>query len=643
MIGAIAGDVLGSWYEANVVEGMDFPLFMKLSRITDDSVMTAAVAEALLIHGSDVSPGDFAAAMRDWGARYPDAGYGGNFRRWLTNPSQGPYNSWGNGSAMRVAPAGWLGAHAEEVLELARRSAEVSHNHIEGIKGAQAVALAVFLARQGDGRESLKREIHSRFGYDLNRTIDEIRPHYNFEISCQKSVPEAIIAALESKDFEDAVRLAISLGGDADTQGAIAGSIAEAIYGGVPEHLLAFVLPRLPWDILSLAHSFYQCYGSREMADILQSEISQRLPSDADALYSRRDRYQILLHGETRDEIQAFAEDLQAGKTQAGTRLARSLEDLPVKRWNWQWLLGSLMNSKEPCIFAESGVRGDGSDWTIRELRILGRIGMAVPVTVFDDGRHHAPDIHDNVFPATLLYIPGPLFAGGRGEPPEWNLVRRESRELDPSEYYHAIELRLLPALKYASAMAASRGVKALITVPGIGCGQFAGPFGAILPGLLEESISKLLNAYHGELPGIRALWFDPYSSGDDRRTEFGHISYLVRPLRRSSHPVPQLSHPSRFSEEHLDLSDCELFSVVAWDHVSWPGNDFWEGARSTDDGVKAAATDSMFALSGVRGRYDRGRNAYSPPGRYSRWSQIVREQRLEIRVTDNVMLISPS
>jgi len=229
MIGAIAGDIVGSVYEHRTVKTKHFLMFDPWDRFTDDTLLSCAVAYAIL---SDCS---YQVALRAIGRRYPNAGYGGAFRRWLFSHQPEPYNSWGNGSAMRVSPVGWAFDTAEEVLKQAQLSAEVTHNHPEGIKGAQAVALAVFLARSGRSKEQIRQEITGRFGYDLSRSVEMIRPTYRFHVSCQGSVPEAIIAFLDSISYEDAVRNAISLGGDSDTLACITGGIAEAFYGSVPE------------------------------------------------------------------------------------------------------------------------------------------------------------------------------------------------------------------------------------------------------------------------------------------------------------------------------------------------------------------------------------------------------------------------
>lgn len=241
MYGAVLGDIVGSPYEfdCNNYKAKDFPLFSRRSEFTDDTVMTLAVAKALLdTRGQDDGAVKTALVweMRRLGRAYPGKGYGARFNRWLYEENPQPYHSYGNGSAMRVSPAAWLAEDMTEVQRLARLTAEVTHDHPEGIRGAQAAAAAIFLARIGCGKAEIKAHVEREFGYDLSRTCDEIRPTYRHVESCQETVPQAITAFLESTDFEDALRMAVSLGGDSDTLAAITGSIAEAFYG-VPENL----------------------------------------------------------------------------------------------------------------------------------------------------------------------------------------------------------------------------------------------------------------------------------------------------------------------------------------------------------------------------------------------------------------------
>lgn len=233
MIGAVIGDIVGSVYEWNNIKTKEFPLFQDKCFFTDDTVMTIAVAEGLMNGGEK---DDFIDAMKKYGRMYPDAGYGRRFGSWLLTDSREPYHSWGNGAAMRTAAVGWWFDSLEETQAMAALAAGVTHDHPEGIKGAVSAAAAIFLARTGHGRAEIKEYVERKFGYDLNQTLDEIRPGYRFSERCQDTVPQAMIAFLESTDFEDAIRSAISLGGDSDTLAAITGGIAEAAYG-VPREL----------------------------------------------------------------------------------------------------------------------------------------------------------------------------------------------------------------------------------------------------------------------------------------------------------------------------------------------------------------------------------------------------------------------
>ena len=250
MLGAIVGDIVGSIYERRNIKTKDFPLFGSRCSFTDDTVMTCAVAEAVMNGGKRE---DFIKAMKKYGRLYPDVGYGGKFRAWLFSDGSAPYGSFGNGSAMRVSPCAWA-AECDSVSkaelpdrcrDLARLSAEVTHNHPEGLKGAMATADAIFLCRcyfgdssmeSSEKKRLIKEHIEREYGYDLSKTLDEIRPSYRFDVSCQGSVPQAITAFLESTDFEDAIRNAISIGGDSDTIAAITGSMAEAAYG-IPDRI----------------------------------------------------------------------------------------------------------------------------------------------------------------------------------------------------------------------------------------------------------------------------------------------------------------------------------------------------------------------------------------------------------------------
>ena len=254
MLGAIAGDVIGQVYEFDSIKTTDFPLFKVESTFTDDTVLTVAVADVIM-HG-----GDYTRVFKEYFERYPGRSYGGMFHSWASSAETEPYNSFGNGSAMRVSPVGFAFDSLEEVLAEAKRSAEVTHNHPEGIKGAQAVAGAIFLARTGKTKGEIKRYIEEQFSYDLGEPLDEIRPYYTFDVTCQGSVPQSFIAFLESSDFEDAVRKAVSLGGDSDTMACITGGIAQAFYGGVPNHIADEALARLDDGLRSMETDFMNRY-----------------------------------------------------------------------------------------------------------------------------------------------------------------------------------------------------------------------------------------------------------------------------------------------------------------------------------------------------------------------------------------------
>lgn len=263
MLGAIIGDTVGSVYEFNNIKTMNFPLFSPESNYTDDSIMTMAVADWLLkdpTHGMDALEASFISFARKYPC--PMGGYGGGFNRWLFFPEElgdyesrdfkpgtrHPYNSWGNGSAMRASANGWMFDTLEETERVAGLSAAITHNHPEGIKGAQSTAAAIFMARNGSSKEEIRSYITEKYGYNLNRTCDEIRPVYGWDGSCQGTVPEAMVAFFDSTDFESAIRLAVSLGGDSDTLACITGGIAEAFYKEIPDDIALTEWNLLPED-----------------------------------------------------------------------------------------------------------------------------------------------------------------------------------------------------------------------------------------------------------------------------------------------------------------------------------------------------------------------------------------------------------
>ena len=303
MYGAILGDIIGSPFEFDRGDKTkDFELFSRECSFTDDSVMTIAVGEALLAVGKDASLKEIeeavASNMQDWGKRYPNAGYGGRFRHWLRERNPRPYGSFGNGSAMRVSAAGWLYDSIERTREVAKATANVTHNHPEGIKGAEATASAIFLARNRASKEEIKTYIEKEFHYNLDKTLDEIRPGYRMDETCQRTVPEAIIAFLEADGFEDAVRNAVSLGGDTDTLGAITGSIAEAYYG-IPAILIAECRARIDEGLMTDILDEFDYVLGRNMKDSIEDKFempeNHMIETAINQYYIQQDKDRMLL------------------------------------------------------------------------------------------------------------------------------------------------------------------------------------------------------------------------------------------------------------------------------------------------------------------------------------------------------------
>jgi ADP-ribosylglycohydrolase len=258
MLGAIAGDVIGSVYEWHNIKTKDFPLLVDNCVFTDDSILTVALADAIL-SGASYGP-----VMKAYYKRYPHAAYGGGFHRWARSGNMAPYNSWGNGAAMRISPAAYAYGTLEDVLRQARLFTAVTHDHPEGIKGGQATAAAIFIGRTGGSKADIRNYVQQNFGYDLGRTVDAIRPDYEFDESCQGTVPEALTCFLESTDFEDAIRNAISLGGDSDTLACITGAVAEGFYGAIPAHIAKPVLQKLDKNLHDITSRFMQTYVRHE-------------------------------------------------------------------------------------------------------------------------------------------------------------------------------------------------------------------------------------------------------------------------------------------------------------------------------------------------------------------------------------------
>lgn len=331
-------------------------------------------------------------------------------------------------------------------------------------------------------------------------------------------------------------------------------------------------------------------------------------------------RYDILIPDETRIRLADYEKALRSGEAEPGTRLADS-------RSGADEFLTALLRTKLPQIFAESAVAGDGSDWNLTELGLLGDISVAMEVTVFDDGRHSGPDVFKEPRTAGLVFVPGALLrSGGRGKPADWDEVVDQRGRIDPDAYDALYTRRLLPGFHWIEERASALGQPAMVTLPGLGCGQFAGPFRGKLGAELDRALRRFLDQRGNEFPHIRTVIYDPYNECMPDRAVHGGIDFRVRPLTTGG--KPQLSPAGDHADGEDDrgqLACCSLFSFVAWDHVSWPGNDFYGGARATDDGVKAAATNTMAVVTGVSGHYSAARTAYLPPEPYTTWGELVR------------------
>jgi hypothetical protein len=335
--------------------------------------------------------------------------------------------------------------------------------------------------------------------------------------------------------------------------------------------------------------------------------------------------YTILVPSETLRRADKLLAELRLDRSRAGGYLQEILAAAPVEFVAPLDLLALLFDTRRPQIFAESEVAGDGSDWSLTELSLLGDVSVAVPVTIFDNGAHRHAAVHATPFKGMLVFTAGALLDNGHGHTPaDWSEVVGSDSRVNPDGLLSLYRRRLVPVLRHIDAHAASRR-SALVTVPGIGCGQFAGPFHGQLAPLLEAVLRQLLHDHGKEWPNIRAIHFDPYSQGSNSREQIHGILFQVRPSRAAGNqPIPQLCPPPTYATAEDNFYRCCLYSIVAWDHVSWPGNDFYIGSRCTDDGVKAAATDAMAVITGVAGRYDPQLTHYLPPAPFHDWNGVV-------------------
>lgn len=350
--------------------------------------------------------------------------------------------------------------------------------------------------------------------------------------------------------------------------------------------------------------------------------------------------YTVIIPKQTKERAINYWNVIKENLNEAGQYVQNILKDKTLEEYSVEDFLELLFQTKQPQIFAESAISGNGKDWNLTELGLLGDISVAVPVTIFDNGAHRKPLVHALPFEGVLLYTPGALLRNDRGnEPADWSAVTKANR-LDYEKYYTLYERRLLPLLIHANAEALKVDKKAFISIPGLGCGMFAGRFQGKLGALLKRVLVELLEQYGQQFSNIQAIYYDPYQECTNERLEIQGISLLVRPLTKSNKGKSQLARLSVFEEASDDFSNCLLFSMVAWDHVSWPGNDFYIASRATDDGVKAAATSSMYAMTGIEGIYNARSYSYEPPKPYRNWDEVIVKRGVKLYLKENFLVL---
>lgn len=342
--------------------------------------------------------------------------------------------------------------------------------------------------------------------------------------------------------------------------------------------------------------------------------------------------YRVLMHRDALKKAEGYLAALKAER-KPGKYLQAQINAADLATVTTDAFVEMLMRTKVPKIFAESAVFGDGRDWNLTELSILGDISIATTVTIFDNGLHKHPQIHQPPFEGTLLFTPGALLQNGKLLPPADEAEVTANRQINFEGYYRLYERRLLPVFLYADAMAKEKGKSAFITIPGLGCGMFAGWYQGTLGVILQNTLTRFLENHGKQFSHIKVVYYDPYSECQDERTELHGISFFVRPLTKGNENKPQLCKPEMFAETGDFFTYYELFSIVAWDHVSWPGNDFYVGDRQTDDGVKAAATNSMQVMTGIQGEYEKSSFQYRPPKEYADWNEVIQRNNLQLSV----------
>ncbi len=343
--------------------------------------------------------------------------------------------------------------------------------------------------------------------------------------------------------------------------------------------------------------------------------------------------YDLIASQETMRKVQHYLSQLKEDKSKAGQKLSGILKEVDIQKTTPAQLVKHIVATKPPRIFAESEVCGDGSDWNPSELSILGDISVCADVTIYDNGLHTTgskrPQVHCPSFQGTLLFVPGALL---RAHTDEALVDRKEvvkDHRIDKEAFFKLYQRRILPALIHVNRTMEAKGEKAIVTIPGLGCGQFAGEFRGRLGEELKEVLIKLLKENQNQLKSIGAVYYDPYKECQNKRLKIGHMDFLVRPLDFNNPQKPQLCHPATFSEKDNEFDNYKLVSMVAWDHVSWPGNDFYTNQRLTDDGVKAAATSSMASMTKTMGQYNERTFKYEPPKENKNWEEVVKKKAL--------------
>jgi hypothetical protein len=344
--------------------------------------------------------------------------------------------------------------------------------------------------------------------------------------------------------------------------------------------------------------------------------------------------YTFFISNVTKNKFDNYLTLLKSGG-RPGIYLRNELKNKHISKLSLVDFIECLIATKHPCISAESEVFGDGSDWNQTELSLLGDICVSVPVMIYDNGSHLNPKIHNSPFKGTLLYVPGALLqARPDGIAADWKEIIK-CGYFDETSYYQLIERRLLTALLHANVVSAQRQRRAIVTIPGLGCGMFSGAYRGKMGTRLLTALKKMLLKNASKLSYLKLIHFDPYQECVNHQESFGQTLFRVRPLLQGNFKTNQLCLPKMYEEGPDDFSDCDLFSVVAWDHVSWPGNDYYDGLRVTDDGVKSAATNSMEVLTGFEGSYNLHTNLYQPPRSFVTWGELVTQFSLKLKVKE--------